>query len=129
MGKDPRFNSVMARLKNQKALFEILEKKFLEKNRDEWVDLLIKADVPVGPVNDVAQALADPSVLARKMVVPVNHLGEEIQMLGNPIKMSEIGEEVFVGAPTLGQHTEEILSGYLNYSQDQIANLKKEKVI
>lgn len=128
-GKDPRFNSVGARLKNRDALFEILEKKFLEKNRDEWVDLLARGDVPVGPVNDVAQALSDPSVLARNMVVPVNHGGEEIKMLGNPIKMSAIGEEVFVGAPTLGQHTEEVLSKYLGYSKDQIENFKKEKVI
>jgi crotonobetainyl-CoA:carnitine CoA-transferase CaiB-like acyl-CoA transferase len=129
VGKDPRFNSVGTRLKNRDALFEILEKKFLEKDRDEWVDLLIKGDVPTGPVNNVAQALSDPSVLARNMVVSANHLGEEIKMVGNPIKMSEIGEEVFVGAPTLGQHTEQILSGYLGYSQDQIANLRKEKVI
>ena len=81
------------------------------------------------PLPTVAQALVDPSVLARKMVVPVNHLGEEIQMLGNPIKMSEMGEEVFVGAPTLGQHTEQVLSEYLGYSKERIANLKKEKVI
>ena len=128
-GKDPRFNSVAARLKNRDALFEILEKKFLEKDRDEWVDLLVRGDVPVGPVNDVAQALSDPSVLARNMVVPVNHGGEEIKMLGNPIKMSAIGEEVFAGAPTLGQHSEDVLSKYLGYSKDKIENLKKEKVI
>jgi CoA:oxalate CoA-transferase len=128
-GKDPRFNSVAARLKNRNALFEILEKRFLEKDRDEWVDLLIKGDVPVGPVNDVAQALADPSVLARNMVVPVDHMGEEIKMLGNPIKMSEMGEEVFMGAPTLGEHTEQILSDYLGYSKDKIGDLRKEKVI
>jgi crotonobetainyl-CoA:carnitine CoA-transferase CaiB-like acyl-CoA transferase len=128
-GKDPRFNSVAARLKNRDALFEILERKFLEKDRDTWVDLLIKADVPVGPVNDVAQALTDPSVLARNMVVPVNHLGEKIKMLGNPIKMSEMGEEVFAGAPTLGQHTDEILAAYLGYSKERIAALKQEKVI
>jgi crotonobetainyl-CoA:carnitine CoA-transferase CaiB-like acyl-CoA transferase len=129
VGKDPRFNSVAGRLENKDALFKILEKKFLEKDRDEWVDLLIKGDVPCGPVYNVAQALSDPSVLARNMVVPVNHLGEEIKMLGNPLKMSEMGEEVFVGAPTLGQHNEEILSKYLRYSKDQIENLKKEKVI
>jgi crotonobetainyl-CoA:carnitine CoA-transferase CaiB-like acyl-CoA transferase len=129
VAKDPRFNSVGARLKHREALFEILEKKFLEKDRDEWVDLLIKGDVPVGPVNDVAQALSDPSVLARDMVVSVNHLGEEIKMVGNPIKMSEMGEAVFSGAPTLGQHTDQILSDTLGYSKDQISNLKKEKVI
>jgi len=128
-GKDPRFISVAARLKNRDALFQILEKRFLENDRDVWVDLLIKADVPAGPVNDVAQALADPSVLARNMVVPVDHLGEEIKMLGNPIKMSEMGEEVFAGAPTLGQHTEQILSAYLGYSKERIAGLRQEKVI
>ena len=91
-GKDPRFSTVAARLKNRDALFQILEKRVPQKDRDLWVELLIKADVPVGPVNDVAQALLDPSVLARKMVVPVEHLGEEIKMLGNPIKMSEMGK-------------------------------------
>jgi crotonobetainyl-CoA:carnitine CoA-transferase CaiB-like acyl-CoA transferase len=50
-------------------------------------------------------------------------------MLGNPLKMSEIGKEVFEGAPTLGQHNEEILSKYLRYSKEQIAKLKREKVI
>ncbi len=129
VAKDPRFNSVGARLKNREALFEVLEERFLEKDRDEWVDILIKGDVPVGPVYDVAQALADPSVLARNMVVPVNHQGDEIKMLGNPIKMSALGEEVFEGAPTLGQHTEQVLFAYLGYSREQIANLKKEKVI
>jgi len=43
--------------------------------------------------------------------------------------MSEMGEEVFKGAPTLGQDTEEIFVRYLGYSSEQIANLKKESVI
>jgi CoA:oxalate CoA-transferase len=63
------------------------------------------------------------------MVVSVKHLGEEIEMVGNPIKMSAMGKEEFKGAPTLGQHTKEILSNYLGFSEDQIAKLKKEKVI
>jgi CoA:oxalate CoA-transferase len=129
VGKDPRFNSMGARLENRDALYEILEKKFREKDRDEWVDILIKGDIPVGPVNNLAQALDNPSILARNMVVPAAHMGEEIRMLGNPIKMSELGKEVFEGAPALGQHTGEILGGCLGYSQDKIDNLKKDKVI
>ena len=129
VAKDPRFNSMGARLKNREAVDEILEKKFREKDRDEWVDLLIQGDVPVGPVNDLSQALNNPSILARKMVVPVNHMGEEIQMVGNPIKMSEIGEEVFAGAPTLGQHTGQVLQKVLGYSPNQIESLRKEKVV
>ena len=127
--KDPRFDSLGSRLKNRDALMKILEDKFLEKNRDEWIDLLIRGDIPAGPVNNLAEALSDPAVLARKMVVPVDHLGEVIQMVGNPIKMSEMGEETFKGAPTLGQNTEEILSQYLGYSKDRIERLRNEKVI
>ena len=127
--KDQRFNSLGARLKNRDALFKILEEKFMEKDRDEWVELMIKGDIPAGPVNNLAEALSDPSILARNMVVSVNHLGEEIKMLGNPIKMSEMGQEVFEAPPTVGQHTEEILSKYLGYSKEQINNLRKEKVI
>ncbi len=51
------------------------------------------------------------------------------KMVGNPIKMSEIGEEVFEGAPTLGQHTDEILSKYLCYSKEQIDDLKMNKIL
>jgi crotonobetainyl-CoA:carnitine CoA-transferase CaiB-like acyl-CoA transferase len=129
VGQDPRFHSRSARLKNRDALMKILEDKFLGKNRDEWLDLLIKADVPAGPVNNLAEALSDPSVLARNMVVSVDHLGEKIQMVGNPIKMSKIKEECFKGAPTLGQHTEEILSQYLGYTPEQIKNLRNRQVI
>jgi len=53
-----------ARLKNRDELYEILEERFLEKNRDEWVDLLVKGDVPAGPVNNLAESLANPSVQA-----------------------------------------------------------------
>ena len=59
----------------------------------------------------------------------MNHLGEEIKMVGNPIKMSKVKEEVFEGAPTLGQHTGEILSGLLGYSREQVEELKKQKVL
>jgi crotonobetainyl-CoA:carnitine CoA-transferase CaiB-like acyl-CoA transferase len=127
--KDPRFNTRDVRLKNCDALFKILEEKFLERDRDEWVDLLVKEDVPAGPVNNLAEALSDPSVLARNMVVTVNHLGEKIKMVGNPIKMSEMGQEVFEAPPTVGQHTEEILSKHLGYSKEQINDLRKQGVL
>jgi len=129
VAKDPRFTARSARLKNRDALMKILEDKFLERNRDEWLDLLVKGDVPAGPVNNLAEALSNPSVLARNMVISVNHLGEEIKMVGNPIKGSEIKEDAFSGAPTLGQHTEEVLSEYLRYSREQIEELRKNKIL
>jgi CoA:oxalate CoA-transferase len=129
VSKEERFSTMSARLKNREELYEILEERFLEKDRDEWVDLLVKGDIPAGPVNNLEESLNNPSVQARNMVVSVNHQGEKIQMVGNPIKMSELGEEVFEGAPTLGQYTDEILTKYLRYSPQQIENLRKEKII
>ncbi len=129
LGQDLRFCSLDMRLINRDALFEILEKKFLERNRDEWVDLLIRGDVPAGPVNNLEEALSDPCIRARNMVVSINHLGEEIQMVGNPIKMSEMGEEIFEFPPTLGQHTDEILTEYLGYSKEQISRLRETEAI
>jgi len=129
LAKDERFSTLAVRLKNRDALMKILEDKFLEKDRDEWVDLLVKGDVPAGPVNNLSETFSNPSVLARNMVVPVKHLGETIKMAGNPIKMSALGEEVFDGAPTHGQHTDEILSQYLGYMPEQIAKLRVDKVL
>lgn len=129
VGQDPRFSSRSARLNNRDALMRILEDKFLERERDEWLERLIEGDVPAGPVNNLAEALSDPSVLARNMVVSVDHLGEKIQMVGNPIKSSAIREEEFTGAPTLGQHTDEILSQYLGFSGERISHLRKNKVL
>ena len=50
-------------------------------------------------------------------------------MVGNPIKMSEMGEEVHKGAPTLGEHTDEILAGYLGYTALEIEDLRKKGII
>lgn len=127
--QDPRFDSLGTRLKNRDVLFEILEKKFMEKNRDEWVDILVRGDIPAGPVNNLAEALSDPSVLGRNMVVAVNHLGEEIRMVGNPMKMSEMGQEVFEAPPTLGEHTYDILTKVLGFSNERVSRLKQDKII
>jgi CoA:oxalate CoA-transferase len=117
---DKRFATLAARALNREELLRILEEKFLERTRDEWVELLVAGDVPAGPVNKLDEALADPSILARKMVVEVEHKGENIKMVGNPIKMSAMGSESFTAPPTLGEHNAQILAEYLNYSEERI---------
>lgn len=123
LARDERFSTLAARAKNRDALIPILEKKFLERTRDEWMERLVAGDVPAGPVNQLDEALANPSILARNMVVDVDHLGESIKMIGNPIKMSGLGEQTFSAAPTLGEHNDEILGGYLNYSPEKIRDI------
>jgi len=120
---DERFSTLAARTRNREALIHILEGKFLERTRDEWIERLVAGDVPAGPVNHLDEALAEASILARDMVVNVEHLGEPIKMVGNPIKMSGLGRQTFSAPPTLGQHNEEILARYLEYPPQKIQEI------
>jgi len=55
--------------------------------------------------------------------------GKKVKILGNPIKMSEIDEEVFKAPPRLGEDTEQILTDILRYSPEDIEGLRHQKVI
>lgn len=94
-----------------------------------WIEKLSKARIPCAPVNNFAQALCEPQVLARNMVVEVDHpQGGSIKMPGNPIKLSETNEDSFTPPPLLGQHTDEVLAS-LGKSPEVIAKLRQNGVI
>ncbi len=120
-------------IENRDEVILILEEVFLTMGTDEWVERLTREDVPCGPVNNFEEAFADEQVLARDMVVEIEHptLGR-IRQTGNPIKMSMTPPEErrrFVAPPALGEHTDEVLSGLLGYSADRIEQLRREKTI
>jgi len=101
----------------------------LQKSGEEWLEIL-EGRVPVGPINTVDMALNDPQILSRKMMVEATHrTGEKMKLLGNPIKMSQAGEESFGSPPSLGEHTEQILSGLLGFNQPEIQRLRDQKII
>jgi len=127
--KDERFTTRAQRLKHKDELMAILEKTFATKTREQWLKRLFEEGVPCGPVNNLAEALFDPSILKRNMVVKTKRFGDEIKMLGSPIKMSVTKCEKYQAAPALGQNTEEILKKVLNYSDDKINELVKGKVV
>lgn len=130
--QDPRFSADQM-AEHKEELLPILQEVFLTKDTDDWLELLIEADVPCGPVNTLDKALSDPQVLARDMVVSIDHtLGGQIKQTGNPIKMSATPPEVrkkFSSPPTLGEHTNEVLSQLLEYSPEKINHLRQEKII
>lgn len=125
----PKFNSRENRLRNKAELYEILERIFMEKTAEEWLDLLEKR-VPIAPINTIDKALSDPQILSRNMVVEVEYENsKKLKILGNPVKMSEISQEVFRKPPRLGEHTEEILVKMLNCSPERIEELKNQRII
>ncbi len=106
-----------------------LQKIFRTKTRDEWFDLLAKADVCVGKVYDVPEVLKDPQVRHRQMVVELDHpVAGKIPQIGIAIKLSDTPGSIRSFAPSLGQHTEEILQG-LGYQPEAISALRQKGVV
>jgi crotonobetainyl-CoA:carnitine CoA-transferase CaiB-like acyl-CoA transferase len=102
---------------------------FLTKTRDEWFELLIRNDVPVGKVYAPDEVFSDPQVLHRQMVIEVEHptLGK-IKQVGIAPKLSGTPGKVRSLSPLPGEHTDEILQG-LGYEQEEIKNLRQEGVV
>ncbi len=89
LADDPRFCSNEERTRNADALKIAIEEALRERTRADWLAALEAAGVPCGPINDVAEVMADPQVAARNMVIRVmDEVAGEISMPGNPIKLS-----------------------------------------
>ena len=107
---DPRFSTNTDRMEHRDALKTILQKCLSELTREELINRLRAHAVPCGQVRTVAEALADPQLAARAMVVELEHpdLGP-IRTLGNPIKLSRTPAVLQLAPPRLGEHTAEVL--------------------
>ena len=124
------FKSSTGRLQNQKFIESELNKKLSTETSEHWINALNSAKVPCAPINSFSQALSDEQVIHRNMVVEVEHPdGGIVKMPGNPIKLSYTDEDSFSPPPHLGQHTKETLIEWCNYSELEIEELIKKKVI
>ncbi|BCJ86010.1 CaiB/BaiF CoA transferase family protein [Effusibacillus dendaii] len=125
---DPRYATNPKRVENRDELVPFLETIFRTKPFKHWVDLLSNAGVPAGPVYQLSDLYEDPHVLARDMLVTMQHpkIGE-IKQVGIPVKMSDTPGEIVSPPPLLGQHSREILRE-LGFSDSDIAELYKSGV-
>lgn len=119
------------RVKNVRKLKEYMTEIFGQKTTAEWDEYLNKNGIPCSAINTVDKLFTDPQVAARKMLVEVEQPGVgKIKIAGNPIKLSGLEEEIPKdAAPQIGEHSELILKKYLGYTDEQIAELKKENII
>jgi crotonobetainyl-CoA:carnitine CoA-transferase CaiB-like acyl-CoA transferase len=109
--EDPRFLTKADRVANNKALVALLQERFSTATSQEWFEKLDAVGVPAGPVQYHDEVFHDPHVMAREMVVEVDHpAAGRHRTLGTPIKLSDTPGSIRRPAPMLGEHTEEILA-------------------
>ncbi|MFL6824441.1 MAG: CaiB/BaiF CoA transferase family protein [Xanthobacteraceae bacterium] len=128
--KDARFASNRARVENRAVIDGLISEALSHDKADAWLAKLKAAGIPCGKINSVAEALEDPQTAARQMTETIDHptVGA-LKMLGIPFKFSDTACSVRRPPPTLGQHSEEILSGELGLDDKAIADLRRQKVI
>ncbi|HEY3997426.1 MAG TPA: CaiB/BaiF CoA-transferase family protein [Candidatus Xenobia bacterium] len=110
LASDARFSTNPLRVANREALMEALAPLFKQHELAWWMSVLDKAGIPAGPILEVDEVLTHPQVLARDMVVEVEHptLGP-LKLVNNPLKLSDTPPRVTSAPPLLGQHSREVL--------------------
>ncbi len=125
LAADPRFKTNADRMTHKPTLAELIAARTRTRRSADWLAALEAAGVPAGPINRISEMLADPQVLARQMVVELDHPhAGRVPALGLPIKFSDTPGSVRRAAPLLGQHTREVL-GSLGYSEPEIQALER----
>jgi crotonobetainyl-CoA:carnitine CoA-transferase CaiB-like acyl-CoA transferase len=126
---DPRFRDNPSRAVHSAELAAQLEPVFAAHLTAEWLARLEAAGLPAGPVNDMAAVYADPQVRAREMMVEIEHpIAGRVKNIGVPVKLSETPGAIRRPAPTLGQHTDEIL-GEIGLAPNEITALRAARVV
>jgi len=119
---DAKYKTNRDRIAHIDELVEIISAITITKTTEEWVKILDDAGIPVGVINTVDKVVKDPQVLARNMIVEVEHpIAGKMKFAGNPIKMSLTPGAVEKPAPILGEHTATILQEVLDWTPEQIA--------
>jgi crotonobetainyl-CoA:carnitine CoA-transferase CaiB-like acyl-CoA transferase len=126
---DPRFVRMPDRVKNKTALVEILNGIFADQDLAHWIERIEKADIPTCKVNSVSDVFAMPQIAVNETLVRVPHPTRgTMEILNTPIRMQGSPGKVTRGAPTLGEHTDEVLAA-LGVSEAERAELRSAGVI
>jgi len=132
LAEDPRFATNAQRVRNREALYALLPSITQAKTQQEWLNGLEARGVPAGPVYDLAQVFDDPQVVARgmrlQMDYPESQAGK-VDLIANPIRMSETPVTYRHRPPTMGEQSDEILDKLLGLSADEITALRERGVV
>jgi crotonobetainyl-CoA:carnitine CoA-transferase CaiB-like acyl-CoA transferase len=127
---DPRFKDDITRGDNGELISERLAAWCAERTSKEVLDAMEQARLPAGPIMSPQEVLDDPHVAAKGLFQAVEYPGLDIPapLMRTPVELSETPGEIRSRPPTLGEHTEQIMSE-LGYSASEIAQLRENRVI
>jgi len=129
IAREPRFASNVERMRHRAQLHEILQAATLGAPVAHWIDRLSERGVPCAPINDMRQLFADPQVKHRGLVLRVPHAsGVDVPTLRSPLNLPDSPVE-YRAAPSLGQHTDEVLHHRLGLSAQDIEVLRRDRIV
>jgi crotonobetainyl-CoA:carnitine CoA-transferase CaiB-like acyl-CoA transferase len=129
LADDPRFASWLLRLDNREVLLPLLERRFAEKPRGHWLEVLAAHDIPAAAVQTLKDFMDDPAVRHHGMIREYDHpeIGR-LRLMGVPLVFSESATRDPGRPPTLGEHTAATLRD-LGYDDAVIEELRRRRVI
>jgi len=118
-----------ARLDKLTHIFDTIEAWTKTKTKFEAMEICNPLDIPVGPILSMKEIAEEPSLRETGTVVEVDHPTRgKYLTVGNPVKLSASPSEV-KRSPLLGEHTDEILSEFLGFSDDEIADIRESGAV
>jgi len=128
--EDERFATNRQRVTGYADLKPILDRQLTSQTRAHWIERLTAAGVPCGAVRDLNELFADPQVAAREMFAGVSHpIAGALRVLGTPLKLSGTPGRIATAPPTLGQHTDAILTGDLGFTTDDVQAFRAKGIV
>ncbi len=128
--EDERFATNAARVQNRQLVTDTLTPIMKQHPTVWWIDKLEALKIGCGPINKLSEVFNDPHVLAREMVLEMDHAtGGRMKMIANPVKLSETPPDYRLPPPTLGQHTDEVLASKLGMDAAALAALRGKGII
>ena len=125
LAADTRFATSAARVAHRSELAALLVPRLKSRTTADWVRTLSAAQVPCGPINDIAQAFAEPQVRHRGMRVDLPHpLAGSVPGVKNPVRFSRSPAQYHRAPPLLGEHTDEVLKERLGLGAEELARLQ-----
>ena len=132
LADDPRFTTNTLRIQNREILKPILDDIFAARGAADWITLLELAGVPCGPINTIDRVFNDLHVASRCMAIEMDHplsAGGKVALVANPAKLTETPLAYRRAPPTLGQHTDEVLSEMLEMTDIELIKLRTNGTI